>query len=684
MEAASIAYDLALALLAALIGGFFATRLKLPAVVGYMLAGVLVGPLTSSLSSDGATIHLLAEIGVVLLMFGVGVDFSVAQLRSVQRVAVFGGSSQVLLTILLGVGIGMLLGWPWGWQIFFGCIIAISSTTVLLKLWMDRGELGSEHGQITVGISLVQDLSTVLMMVLLPALTTTPEAGTSPLMAIGESVLRAGVFFALMLLLGTRLFPLLLEQVVRRSNREMFLLATVVLSVGTAFIATEFFGLSLALGAFMAGLVVSESELHYRILGEVLPIRDVFAVLFFVSVGMLIDPLFVWNNLGLVLAVSAAIVVGKLLITILAMLPFGHHRRTVMYTAVGLAQIGEFSFILAQQGVSLGVLDDFVYSLTLSGALFSTITTPLLLLAVAPVAGWLDQHFPPRPSRPGEQELTALPSGLSGHVVICGYGRLGGHLIEALQQLGHRYLVIEQDWGRAQQARKANALVTYGDASMTSVLSGASLNTARVVAVTIPDPASHRLIVQQIRSLCPEVPIIARARLVEDLPHLYGDGANEVIVPSFEGGLEMLRQTLMRLGVSIESIQSYTDTIHNTRYEAWRRPDSHTTLRNCLRRANNELNVEWHQVPPDSIHAGYTIGALHIRRITGASVVAIVRNDEVIVNPEPSVVVNGGDSLAVLGSENQRLAFVAWLKDSHLGMTVPSRLADVDSLSTSS
>jgi CPA2 family monovalent cation:H+ antiporter-2 len=398
---------------------------------------------------------------------------------------------------------------------------------------------------------------------------------------------------------------------------------------------------------------------------------------------MLIEPMFVWNNLGLVLAVSAAIVVGKLLITIIAMLPFGHHRRTVMYTAVGLAQIGEFSFILAQQGVSLGVLDNFVYSLTLSGALFSTITTPLLLLAVAPVAAWLDKHFPPRPSRPGEQALTSLPSSLSGHVVICGYGRLGGHLVEALQHLGHRYVVIEQDWGRAQQARQANALVIYGDASMTSVLSGASLDTARVAAVTIPDPAIHRLVVQQIRSLCPEVPLVARARLVEDLPHLYGDGANEVIVPSFEGGLEMLRQTLTRLGVSIESIQSYTDTIHNTRYEAWRRPNSDTNLRNCLRRANNELNIEWHQVPPDSIHAGYTIGELHIRRTTGASVVAIVRDEEVIVNPEPSVVVQGGDSLAVLGSEQHRLEFVAWLKDSHVGMTVPSRLADVDSLSTS-
>lgn len=660
MESVSLAYDLALALFAALLGGLVAARLRMPTVVGFMLAGILIGPFTPGPSSDYERIHLLAEIGVVLLMFGVGVDFSLTQLRSVRNVAVFGGIGQVLLTIAMGVGIGALLGWPWGWQVFFGCILAISSTTLLLKVWMERGELGSQHGQITIGLSLVQDLSSVLMMVLLPALTTT-EAGANPVVALGWSLLRAGLFFGVMLLLGTRLFPWLLARVAQRASREMFLLATVALSVGTAFIATEVFGLSLALGAFMAGLVVSESELHYRILSEVLPIRDIFSVLFFVSVGMLIDPAFLWRNVGVIALVSVAIILGKFVITAVTILPFGYHRRTVMLAAAGLAQIGEFSFILAQQGMQLGVLDNFVYSLTLSGALLSALATPLLLLAVGPVAVWLDQHFPPTLWRRDQETLPGLPRGLHGHVVICGYGRVGRHLVEALHALGHRYIVIDQDWKRVQEAHKAGALVIYGDAATPAVLSGASLETSRVVVVTIPDPATHRLVVQQMRSICPSVPIIARSRSDDDLPYLYQDGANEVILPSFEGGMEMLRQTLLRLDVSAEAIQSYTDMIHCERYEPWQR-DANSHLLACLRRVSNGLTMQWYQLPHNAPYAGQTIGSLNIRRQTGTSIVAIVRGAEVIVNPEAATVLRADDRLAVLGTEQQRQAFIAWLE----------------------
>lgn len=659
MESIAFARDLALALFAALLGGVVASRLRIPVVVGFMLSGILVGQFTHGASSSYERIHLFAEIGVVLLMFGVGVDFSLNQLKSVQRVAVFGGTAQVVLTILLGIGIGSLLDWPWGWQLFFGCILAISSTTVLLKLWMERGELGSQHGQVTIGLSLVQDLSTVLMMVLLPALTTT-QSGASPLVQIGWSLLRAGLFFGVMLLLGTRLFPWLLARIAQRSSRELFLLATVALSVGTAFIATEIFGLSLALGAFVAGLVVSESELHYRILGEVLPIRDVFAVLFFVSVGMLIDPIFIWNNLSEIALVSAAIIVGKFLITGVAISPFGYHRRSVLLAAAGMAQIGEFSFILAQQGMDLGVLDDFIYSLTLSGALLSTLATPLLLAAVSPVANWLDHYLPPDRWRHEKQILPEVSGELHGHVVICGYGRVGQHIVEALHELEHHYVVIEQDWARAQQAQKDGALAIYGDAATPAVLGGARLTAARVVVVTIPDPATHRLIVQQVRSICPSVPIIARAQADEDLPYLYKDGANEVILPNFEGGLEMVRQTLLRLGVTAEAIQSYSDMIHCEHYEPWRR-DADSQLLACLRSASNGLTIQWYQLPPDSIHASQTIGELNIRQQTGASIVAIVRNKEVLVNPEATTALQVDDRLAILGTAMQRQAFLDWM-----------------------
>lgn len=673
MEGASLAYDLALALIAALIGGSIAARLKIPVVVGFMLAGIVVGPFTPGPTGNTEHIQLLAEIGVVLLMFGVGVDFSIEQLRSVRQVATLGGVGQVVATILLGIGIGMLLGWPWGWQVFFGCILAISSTTVLLKVWMERGELGSQHGQITLGISLVQDLTTVVMIVLLPALTTT-SAGTNPLLAIGWSLLQAGAFFGLMLLLGTRLFPWLLKRIAQRSSRELFLLATVALSVGTAFVATELFGLSLALGAFMAGLVVSESELHYRILGEVLPLRDIFSVLFFVSVGMLIDPLFIVEHLMVVVLVSLTIVLGKFAITALAIWPFGYTRRATLLAAAGLAQIGEFSFILAQQGLQLGVLDNFVYSLTLSGALLSALATPFLLRCIGPITDWFDRIAPPA-ARPAA-DLPEVPRSLRNHIVLCGYGRLGSHLAEALRELHHPHVVVEQDWLRVKQARQQGTPVIFGDATMPAVLGGASLEKARAVVVALPDPANQRLTVQQVRSICPHVPIIARAYAKEDLPSLYGDGATEVILPSFEGSLEMLRQTLLRLGVTVEAIQSYTDAIHSARYEPWRNAGVDGRLLACLRRASQGLTIEWYQVPADSIHVGLTISALNIRQHTGASVVALVRGSQVLVNPQAGIVLDADDRLAVLGNEQQRQQFVSWLMNSKLGMTVPMRLIE--------
>lgn len=679
METASLAYDLTLALTAALIGGALMQRLNLPALVGYMLAGIAVSPFAlNSAAADLGNIQLLAEIGVVLLMFGVGVDFSLQQLKNVQKIALFGGGAQILLTISLGVGLGLLLGWPWGWQLFFGCALALSSTTVLLKILMDRGELGSKHGQITLGISLVQDLSTILMMALLPALTVSTSNG-NPLLEIGWSVLRTIVFLALMLLFGTRFFPWILTRIALRGSRELFLLSTVVLSLGTAFLATSLFGLSLALGAFVAGLVVSESELHYRILGELLPIRDIFAVLFFVSVGMLIDPLFVWQNWSIVLLVSAVIVVGKFAVTLLALWFFPYSRRTILLSAAGLAQIGEFSFILAALGMNLGVLDDYMYGLILSGALISTVATPFMIRLAGPLADVLDQLVPSRQLRPAAP-LPEVPHGLRGHVVVCGYGRVGQHVVEALRELDQLYVVIEQDWVLAHQLREEGSLTIYGDASQPSVLSGAHLERARVAVVTVHDPALQRLIVQEMRSICPHIPIVARAERASDLPYLYQDGATDVIVPIFEGGMEILRQSLLRLGVTAEAIQSYIDTIHNQRYEPWRNehlpPDD--TLMATLRRVSQGLTIQWYQLRPDSAYEGRTIGSLNIRQQTGASLVAVVRNNEVLVNPAADTMLKGGDRLAILGTDEQRQQFVTWLSYGELGFTVPPQFPDGD------
>ncbi|NJL33456.1 MAG: hypothetical protein HC893_05885, partial [Chloroflexaceae bacterium] len=302
----------------------------------------------------------------------------------------------------------------------------------------------------------------------------------------------------------------------------------------------------------------------------------------------------------------------------------------------------------------------------------SAIATPFLMRGVGPLNDWLDRVMPVR-ERPAAA-LPEVPRGLRDHVVICGYGRVGQHLVEAMQEVDTKYVVIEQDWIRAQQARDAGSIVIYGDASQPSILSGAYLERARVIAVTVPDPALQRFIVQQVRTICPNLPIIALARQVDDLPYLYNDGANDVILPSFEGGLEMLRQTLLRLGITAETIQGYVDTIHARRYEPWRNTSADAELLACLRRASQGLTIEWYQLRPDSAYEGRTIGSLNIRQQTGASVVAIVRHNEVLVNPEAGTLLHGGDRLAVLGTEDQRQQFVTWLGDGELGVTVPSRL----------
>ncbi|NJP06925.1 MAG: hypothetical protein HC837_15560 [Chloroflexaceae bacterium] len=662
MDSILIVGDMAMVMLAALIGGTIAARLGLPALIGYLLAGILVGPFTPGpVLGDLDNIHLFAEIGVILLMFGVGVDFSIDQLRRVRNVALFGGGAQVLLTIGLGLVVGTLLAWPWGWSLFFGCIMAISSTTVMLKLLMDRGEMGSEHGQMMLGVSLIQDLSTILMVALLPALTTI-QADSNPAMEIGFSLLKTALFLGLMFVLGTRLFPFLLKRIAQYGSRELFLLATVGLSIGTAFVATEFFGLSLALGAFIGGLVVSESELHHRILGEVLPIRDIFGVLFFVSVGLLINPGLLPTTSGLCCLSALSSCWAKFLVAAWGALALCLLRRTILLVAAGLAQIGEFSFILAQQGRQVGVLDEYITGLTLSGALISTVVSPFLLRGAGALGAWADARLAPSGSRKAIVCLEA-PAGISDHVVVCGYGRIGRHIAEALAELGHPYLVIEQDWLHAEHARQQGAPVIYGDASNAVILAGARLERARVAVVTAPDPGLQRLITQQIRNQCPEVPIIVRSNRVEHLPLLYKDGANDVIVPTFEGGLEMLRQTLTRLGVTVEAIQTYTDAVHCERYAPWRAPTTDGELLSCLRSAHAGLNLEWYLLQAESEYVGQSIGSLEIRRHSGASIVAIVRDGNTLINPPASTTLRAWDRIAVIGNSEQRHQFVSWLRD---------------------
>ena len=558
-------WDLALTLITALVAGALALRLGQPVLIGYLLAGMAVGPFALGLVRDVGSVQSLADLGVAFLMFALAVEFSLAQLRRVWDIAVFGGIAQVLLTAVVGVGIGQLIGLGLVQSAFLGCIIALSSTTVVLKILSDRDELDTLHGRIMTGLLIIQDLSVVPMMVILPTL---GKQSDTLVVDLTFAILKAVVVLVAVLYLGTRLLPRLLLRVAATQSRELFLLTVIALILGTAIIA-YLIGLSIAFGAFIAGLVVSESYLSHEILAELRPLRDVFATVFFVSVGMLINLSFVIANVGVILLVIVTIVLVKFLLCTGITLFYRYSGQTAVVVGLGLIQIGEFSFVLARLGVERGVLSNFLYSLTLTGALTTILLTPTSLQMGAPVAAllsrvpWLTKYFVERPEIQVERPAEVLTQ----HVVICGYGRVGRILGNVLEARRFKYFVIDYDPHVIEYLRSKGVPAMYGDASHLPVLAQANLPKARVLIVSIPDPLSAELTIKNALRISPSLDIIVRAHRSWVIKMLRNAGATEIVQPEFEAGLEMVRHTLHRFGVSSPEIQALLSRLREIYYQ---------------------------------------------------------------------------------------------------------------------
>ena len=545
--------DLVLAVGAGLLGGTIAVRLGQPVILGYLAGGMLIGPFTPGPVGNYQNLHVLAEGGVALLMFAIGAELSITELRRVGRVAVVGGVIQIVGSIALGAAVGPLLGLEPATALFFGGLTALSSTVVAIKLLAGRGELSSLHGRIAVGFALVQDLSLVPMMVILPALARPSDSLAADLAS--AAALATGLLVATYVV-GVRVVPWVLRRVMWTGSRELFMLAIVVLALGTA-LGTQLFGLSLAFGAFLAGIVVSESELSHQAVGEVQSVRDLLATLFFVSVGMLLDPFFLVRNLGPVALVVAVVMVGKILLIVTGVRMFGYAGRTALLVGLSLAQIGEFSFVLAELGRSEGVIDEYLYNLTLAGALVTILATPLLLrlepmllgaLMRAPV---LNRAFVDRPSSLDDEVL-----GLTQHTVICGFGRVGAEVAAALDRRGFGYVVIESTPTVAASLRAEGVHVLFGDAANPLMLQHAGIERARVLAVTVPDLPTADRVVREARALNASLDIVARSPSGEGPRRLRQAGADEVVRPELEAGLEFVRRTLRRYGISTTEVQA--------------------------------------------------------------------------------------------------------------------------------
>lgn len=550
---------LAAAFVVALILGFLAERIRVPALVGYLVAGIIIGPGTPGFVADVHLASQLSEIGVMLLMFGVGLHFSLNDLLAVRRIAVPGAVVQMGLATVLGMAIAWWWGWSWGAGLIFGLSLSCASTVVLLKALEARGVLESMNGRIAVGWLVVEDLACVLVLVLMPPLadilggSAAAAASTQPLwLTIGRTVLEVVAFIAIMLVAGRRVLPWLLWQISHTGSRELFTLLVIAAAIGIAYGAAQLFSVSFALGAFFAGMVMRESEFSHRAAVESLPLRDAFSVLFFVSVGMLFEPCILMKQPFLVLGVVAIIILGKSIAAFGLVLAFRYPLNTALTVSVSLAQIGEFSFILAGLGLSLGILPADGMSLVLAGALISIALNPVLFAAVEPVRRWILQRsdlarrLEQRTDPYAELPVSTDDKYLQGQVVLVGYGRVGKRIAGALDAHGIPNVVAEQNRELVEDLRKKGMAAVSGNAADPAVLIQAHIAEAAMLVVATPDPLSLRQMANTARALNPAIEIVLRTHSEEESVMLRRDGVGAIFFGEEELAKGMTRHVLKR------------------------------------------------------------------------------------------------------------------------------------------
>lgn len=538
--------NVAAALGVALLGGLVAHWMRQSVIVGYLIAGIIIGPFTPGFVGDREQIAALAEVGVIFLMFALGIEFSLKQLSSIRNVAFVGTLTQVLLLIASGLVLGVLLGWPVGRALFLGGIISISSTMVILKALLDRGEVMTNHGRVLLGMLVVQDLTVVLLIVLLPRLAS--GDGISAL-ALAGTLLRVLLFVGATLFLGARVVPRLMVTVERLGSPELFLLAAITLALGTAALSARL-GLSPALGAFLSGLLLSDTEFDHRVISELVPMRDLFATLFFVSVGMLIDPAFITGNLTAVLALAAFILAAKVVATLVAVAPFRVGSRTAAFASLGMAQTGEFSYLLAREGATSGSIPESLYNLVLTSSVVTIMLTPAAFRLAPRLSQLLDSLPGPAGVWRRESTLTNPPSKLHGHAIIVGYGRVGKNVLEGLRDIGVPVVVIDEDLRRVRQLREAGTPALLGDASYPSVLSAARPQEARLIVIALPDPASTLAAVRNARQANAQRPILVRMPREADEQALRAAGATSLVAPERAGADLLLRESAQALSAA--------------------------------------------------------------------------------------------------------------------------------------
>jgi len=641
--------DLLVLLLASVPIAFIFHRLRLPTIVGLMITGVLIGPHSLGLIKDVHAIEMLAEIGVALLLFTIGLEFSLRRMLEMRRLVLLGGSLQVILTTLLVTGIANLLGRPLNEAVFFGFLFALSSTAIVLKCYADRAEIDAPHGRAAVGILLFQDLSIVPMMLMIPILSGREGSAGKIVLTLATAVAAIGII----IFAARTIVPYLLYHIVRLRSPEVFIISVVLMSLGTSWLTLQA-GLSLALGAFIAGIVLSESEYSHQIVADILPFRDVFNSLFFMSIGMLLSLSALWADVLIVLAWVGALTLGKALLVLAVMRLLGFSLRISTTTALGLAQVGEFSFILAKAGLPQGLLSEPDYQRFLAASILSMMAAPFLIKA-APRIGYALQSVFARGSmlEPSVIGFDAQEPDLRGLVIIIGDGLNGRNLARVLRRTGVPYVVLELNAEAVREACDQGERIVYGDATRKEVLHHIGLEHARIIVLAISDPVASRHTVCLARQMNPEIHIIVRTRYMTEISELRELGANEVIPEEFETSIEIFSRVLREYGIARHVIQRQVAAIRNEGYQLLRMPSLPVVDISEISEALKSASTETLSVESDCVAIRKTIGELKLRKKTGVTIIAITREGRTEINPGPETPIQAEDVLVLLGGEEQ-------------------------------
>lgn len=640
MEANPVFYrDLAYVFVAAVLGGLLARRLRQPLIVGYIIGGILVGPFTPGPSvEDFRTLELLAEVGVILLMYSIGLEFSFDELLRVRWVAGIGTPVAMLFSIGSGVLAGKLLGWPLQQGIAVGAIVSVASTMVLSRFLVERGELRTTSGRIMIGMVLVEDLVVVVLTIALP---TVGAASTAHVSEVLVALAKALVVLVPVGLLAAKLVPKLMGRVARTRSEELYLLVALAIGFSTAAISHAV-GLSLAAGAFLAGMIVSRSEYAHETLAHLLPLRDTFVALFFVTIGALIRPSALIHSIGLIAVIIVLVVFGKFLIRSAVVILFRYPLSTAVLVGIGLTQIGEFSFVLVRIAHSSGLVGEDVYNATLAASLI-TILLNAALMRFAP--GWV-RKTPTTNEGPGVSD-----DATHDHVVICGFGRMGSLVGTAIETFAVPYVVVESDPDIVDALRKRRVACLFGNAAHLRILERAYVDRARLVLITLPEKGTASAAVRNVRRLNPAVPIIARAHRMTDRDDLLKDGANAVIQPEMEASAVLVENALQYLPMSRSLAQQYTETLKASLGNTKPVP------------VRGDFPVVRELTVGEFENAGQSLAEARVREQFGVTVVAVSNPDgEVLVNPPAATTIRSGDTLRIFGLPGQIDRFAEYVR----------------------